>query len=87
MELYFNEQGEYELNGKNNSSGITCDGLVMTVEPNQALGNEIAEILREDEDNFPFEFYTVSFNTFEGRAYSGYKRYLKHILIEHDLNQ
>lgn len=81
-ELYFNEQGNFELNGKNNSDQVACDGLKMECLPNDDLGNEIKEILASDPENFPFEFYTVKFSTFSGEGYSGYKKYLRHILID-----
>lgn len=82
VELYFNEQNNFELNGKNNSDGVVCDGLRLTCTPDPTLSAEINEILKETTDNFPFEFYSVQFNTFQGDGYSGYKKYLRHILID-----
>ncbi|WP_095193962.1 ATP-dependent endonuclease [Pseudomonas sp. Irchel 3A7] len=82
VELYFNEQNNFELNGKNNSDGVACDGLRMECVPSEELSNEIKEILFNDPENFPFEYYTVKFNTFQGEGYSGYKKYLRHILID-----
>jgi putative ATP-dependent endonuclease of the OLD family len=37
IELYFNEQHNFELNGKNNSDEIVCDGLKLEIVPNDEL--------------------------------------------------
>lgn len=85
VELYLNEQNNIDLNGKNNSDDIECDGLKMECVPNDELGQEIKEILEQGEDNFPFEYYTVKFSTFQGGGFSGYKKYIRHILIDNTL--
>lgn len=82
IELYFNEQNNFELNGKNNSDIINCDGLKLECIPNEELSREIKEILLQDDPAFPFEFYVIKFNTFQGDGYSGYKKYLRHIFID-----
>ncbi len=85
VELYLNEQNNIDLNGKNNSDDVECDGLKMECIPNDELGREIKEILEQEETNFPFEFYTVKFSTFQGDGFSGYKKYLRHILVDNTL--
>lgn len=85
VELYLNEQNNIDLNGKNNSDDVECDGLKMECIPNDELGREIKEILEQEEDNFPFEYYTVRFSTFQGDGYSGYKKYIRHILVDNTL--
>jgi putative ATP-dependent endonuclease of the OLD family len=82
VELYFNEQNDFELNGRNNSDGIVCDGLKLEFVPNDDLSREIKEILAQPNTSFPFEFYNIKFNTFQGDGYSGYKKYLRHILVD-----
>lgn len=82
VELYFNEQNNFELNGRNNSDGIVCDGLKLEFVPNDDLSREIKEILAQTDTSFPFEFYNIKFNTFQGDGYSGYKKYLRHILVD-----
>ena len=82
IELYFNEQNNFELNGRNNSDGIVCDGLKLALIPNEELSREIKEILLQKDASFPFEFYSIKFNTFQGDAFSSYKKYLKHILVD-----
>ncbi len=82
VELYLNEQNNHDLNGKYNSDGIECDGLIMEFCPNEELITEINEILAVEDDNFPFEFYTVHFNTFQGDGYTGYRKFLRHIVLD-----
>ena len=85
IELYLNEQHNPDLNGKNNSDDIECDGLKMECIPNDELGKEIKEILEQKEANFPFEYYTVKFSTFQGDGFTGYKKYIRYILIDNSL--
>lgn len=82
VELYLSEGQDPELNGKNNSDGLTCDGLRLSLEPNDGLGRDIRDILSQEEPNFPFEYYNITFKTFAGESYSGYRKYLKHLLID-----
>lgn len=82
VELYLSDQFNPDLNGKNNSDIKTCDGLKFSCVPNDALGKEIKEILKEPDAIFPFEFYSINFNTFAGDAYSSYKKYLRHLVID-----
>ncbi|MFL9835532.1 ATP-dependent nuclease [Chryseobacterium terrae] len=81
-EIYFNEQHDFELFGRNNSEEIDCDGFRLECSPNDDLSREIKEILKQEDISFPYEFYQIKFNTFQGDAYSGFKKYFKHILID-----
>ncbi|MBE0392185.1 ATP-dependent endonuclease [Flavobacterium sp. PL002] len=82
VELYLSDQFNPDLNGKNNSDIKTCDGLKFECIPNDTLGKEIKEILKDADAIFPFEFYSINFNTFSGDGYSGYKKYLRHLVID-----
>lgn len=82
IELFLNEQNNPDLNGKYNSDGILSDGLLMLCEPNDNLSDVIAEILMQPESNFPFEFYSINFKTFQGDNYSTYKKYIRHLSID-----
>lgn len=82
VELYLDEQDNVELNGRNNSDGVECDGLRLICEPDDIYSKEIKEILEQDEPNFPFEFYSISFRTFADNGYVGYRKYLRHVLID-----
>jgi predicted ATP-dependent endonuclease of OLD family len=82
IELFLNEQNNFELSGKSNSTGEKLDGLKLICEPRFDLSNEIKEILEQEESNFPYEYYSISFKTFADQSYTGYKKYLKHLLID-----
>jgi putative ATP-dependent endonuclease of OLD family len=82
IEVFFNEQNNCELSGKNNSDEVICDGLKLEVIPNDELSKDIKSILTQNEPVFPYEFYNMKFSTFQGDAYSGYKKYLRHILVD-----
>lgn len=82
IEAYFNEQNNFELAGKNNSNGVNCDGLKLEIIPNDDFSKDIKEILSQTEPVFPYEFYSIKFSTFAGEAYSGYKKYLRQILVD-----
>src|SRR5690606_6308577 len=68
--------------GKNNADEIICDGLKLAIVPNDEFGKDIKSILSQEEPVFPYEFYSIKFSTFSGEAYSGYKKYLRHILVD-----
>jgi putative ATP-dependent endonuclease of OLD family len=82
IELYLDDQNDFELNGRFNSDEVDCDGLQLLCEPNDALSKEIKEILGQQEPNFPFEYYSINFKTFSGEGYTGFKKYLRHVLID-----
>lgn len=82
IELYLKEQNNPILNGKNNSSGITCDGIRLTCQPMDEYSSEIQEILSEDDANFPFEYYSILFTTFAAEPYTGYRKFLNHLVID-----
>ena len=51
-------------------------------EPREDLSKEIKEILEQDDDNFPFEYYSINFKTFSGESYTGYRRFMQHLLLD-----
>lgn len=81
-ELYLNEQNNPSLNGKVNTCRVISDGLSLVCEPNEELTHEISEVLAQDSDNFPFEYYAVRFTTFAGEGYTGYRKFLKHLSLD-----
>ncbi|MEF9506803.1 AAA family ATPase [Burkholderia sp. 1B3(2022)] len=82
VEIYLSAGKDPGLNGTNNSKRLERDGLRMTFEPILEFSKDIAEALKEDPDNFPFEYYGVQFYTFAGEAYSGIKRHIRHLAID-----
>ncbi len=85
VEIYLSDQGKAELNGKNNSKSIVCDGLRFVCEPIDEYSKEIGEVLKDGDPNFPFEYYAIKFTTFAGEPYSGFKKHLKHLVIDSSL--
>jgi hypothetical protein len=82
VEVYLSDEGNPDLVGKHNSDNASVSGLHMICLPNEELAAEINQVLAEDNDNFPFEFYVVKFITFSGEAYSGYRRFFKCLTID-----
>lgn len=81
-EIYLNEQTNEELNGRNNSEHRNCDGLRLVLKPDDSFMKEMIGILKNDDQNFPFEFYRCDFTTFQGSQYSGYRRFVNHIFVD-----
>lgn len=82
IELYLNEQNNHRLNGLNNLEGADCDGLRLVCKPNDDYSEEVKEILTDEHASFPFEYYSVIFQTFSGESFTGYRKFLKKILID-----
>ncbi|EIU6826879.1 AAA family ATPase [Vibrio parahaemolyticus] len=82
IEIYLNDTGNPDLNGKNNSDNVNADGLQLICEPNEELSKEIQDVLKAEGDNFPFEFYVSRFTTFSGDSYSGYRKFLRYLSID-----
>ncbi|MFK8012633.1 MAG: ATP-dependent endonuclease [Marinicellaceae bacterium] len=83
VEAYLSDETNPDLVGRHHSKApIDASGLHMVCLPNEDLINEINQVLALDNGNFPFEFYIVKFITFNGEAYSGYRRFLKCLTID-----
>ncbi len=82
IEVYLNDTGNSDLNGDNNLLGINSDGLSLICEPNIQFSKDIKTVLEQDGENFPYEFYSISFKTFDDRSYSGFNKYFNHVLLD-----
>ncbi len=82
IELYLQGNFEYNVNGKNNTDGVACDGIRLVCEPNLDFQNEITESLRSQKGYFPYDYYSIRFSTFADEGYTGYKKKLRSILID-----
>lgn len=82
IELYLNEQNNPDVFGRNNSKTVDFNGLKLVCEPNDEFSSHIRDVLQQENLNFPFEYYSISFRTFADVSYSGYKKYLKHIIVD-----
>lgn len=85
VELYLNEQNNPDMFGRNNQKGTDFNGLKLICEPNDEFSKDIKEILQQSNTNFPFEYYSIGFNTFADITYSSYRKYLKHIVVDNSL--
>lgn len=81
-EIYLNEQNNLDMNGNNNSDRRPSDGLRLLCAPIDDDSKYIQEILTQQNPNFPFEYYSVRFTTFADQPYSGYRKYINHLLID-----
>ena len=82
VELYLEGIFDHTMNGKNNTEGISHDGIRLICEPNLDYQNEITESLKEQKDYFPYDYYSIRFSTFSDEGYSGYKKKLRSIFID-----
>jgi len=82
IELHLNEQEDPDLYGRMNINGVQANGLQLICEPNESLTAEIKHVLSQTTSNFPFEFYNINFLTFSGEAYSGYRKFLRHLALD-----
>lgn len=82
IELFLNEQNNDKTSGKNNSEETECDGLRLKISPNDDYSKNIKDILKNKNCVFPFEFYSISFTTFNDISYNSFAKFLKHIFID-----
>lgn len=82
IEIHINEQNNPDLFGRNNLDGIQANGLQLICEPNEDLTAEIKQVLEQESDNFPFEYYNTRFITFAGEAYTGYRKFLRYLALD-----
>lgn len=85
VELYLNEQNNEITNGNNNLDKKPNDGVRLVCKPNEEYSESIKDVLKKPECLFPFEYYSISFTTFNDIPYNGYNKHLKHILIDNSL--
>ncbi|PHM24803.1 ATP-dependent nuclease [Xenorhabdus budapestensis] len=83
VDIFLEEGENQELNGNQNAEHRLSDGLRMIVAPLiQEYGEDIKALLEQNQDNFPYEYYTVKFYTFSGAPYASFKRYIKHLMLD-----
>lgn len=82
IEIYFNDHGNPNLDGRNNSDGRSAHGLRLDCKPNTSLATEIRDILAQPDATFPYDYYETTFFSFNGEAYSGIRRPVRHLVID-----
>ena len=82
IELYFDNAGDEQFYGKNNSFGNDHFGISLICSPMEESSKDIADLLKDKTSNFPFEYYSISFIKFGGAPYFGFRKDFKHILLD-----
>ncbi|MEI4926758.1 hypothetical protein Q8G50_30050, partial [Klebsiella pneumoniae] len=74
-DVFLSNGGDPDLNGRQNLAGINADGLRMRIAPmTEEYGQDIHNVLQQDPDNFPYEYYSVRFSTFSGGHFASFRR-------------
>lgn len=82
-DVFLSEGTNPDLNGRQNLAGVDADGLRMRIAPMiDEYGQDIQVLLQQHRDNFPFEYYSVKFTTFSGSHFAGFRRYLRHLMLD-----
>lgn len=82
VEIYVSDLDEWEAHGRANSLNTDAFGLRFSCEPSETYAEEIAQVLAEPGENFPFEFYAIRFQTFADQPYGGPRRHIDQLLID-----
>lgn len=82
IELFLTPGGEPLLCGKNNVDEAECDGIKMECAVPRELEAEVAELLRDRDAPFPYEYYAPRFATFAEDSQLGFKKHVRHLLID-----
>ena len=83
IELYIDGLKDHEfLDGRNNSKGIDKLGIKMICKPIDEYSKAINSVLTEADGSFPFEYYSIHFQTFTDESLSPYSKPLRHLLID-----
>jgi putative ATP-dependent endonuclease of OLD family len=82
VEVYLSGGSDATLHGRCNSLHETAFGVRFSCEPSDDYAQEIKQVLAEDGENFPFEFYSIKFATFSGAPYAAHSKPLRHLLID-----
>jgi len=85
IELYFDNLGDDEFWGRNNSLNTDSYGVSLVCAPILEHSKDISLILQDKTQNFPFEYYSISFIKFSGAPYHGFRKDFKHLLLDSTL--
>lgn len=83
VDVFLEEGADQGFYGTQNLLGIETDGLRMEVVPLiEEFGPTIVQLLKDDPENFPYEYYAVKFWTFAAAPHVSYRRPVKHLLLD-----
>jgi putative ATP-dependent endonuclease of the OLD family len=82
VDVFLSDACGEDVYGRCNSRHAAAFGVRFSCAPSDEYGAEIADVLRQPGNNFPFEFYVPRFTTFKGGNYNPYGRVLRHLLLD-----
>ena len=82
IEVYIDGLTDPDFDGRNNSKGKDAIGIKLICKPVDEYSPEMKAILNEKHDSFPFEYYTIHFQTFTDDPIFPHKKPLKHVVID-----
>lgn len=82
VDVFLEEGQDQGLYGVGNLEGRETDGIRMAIEPVQDYGAQIQASLDQPGRNFPFEYYTVRFQTFARNTYASFNRPVRHLMLD-----
>lgn len=82
VDLFLEDGDEPYFHGKQNQLGDNYDGIRMRIAVPDDYHLAIKQMLEHDPQNFPFEYYTVTFHTFAGEGFNSYRRPLRHLHLD-----
>lgn len=83
VELYFANQADPSLVGEANSKHQNCSGIRMYCSFDSKYGKTVCELYAKNpQAPFPFEFYTVNFETFSGEPFVAHTKKMRSMLLD-----
>ncbi|MDO9014321.1 MAG: AAA family ATPase [Polynucleobacter sp.] len=82
IEIFMDGLVDPDFDGRNNSKGKDAVGIKLVCRPVDEYSAVIKALLDEKHDSFPFEYYTIHFQTFTDDPIFPHKKPLKHVLID-----
>lgn len=82
VDLYLTGDFDLTMNGKYNVDNATCDGIRLVCEANEDYVTEINQSLQQQQDYFPYDYYSIRFTTFANAGYTGFKKKLRSVMID-----
>ncbi|MBK4998884.1 AAA family ATPase [Pseudomonas sp. S60] len=83
VEVFLEEGDDQGYYGTQNLAGAMTDGVGMKIAPLiEEFGATIHQLLQDDPEGFPYEYYGVKFYTFSGAPHVSYRRPVKHLLLD-----
>lgn len=82
VDLFLEDGDDPYFHGKQNQLGDNYDGIRMRIAVPDDYHLAIKQMLEHDPQNFPFEYYTVTFHTFAGEGFNSYRRPLRHLHLD-----